>query len=89
MKKNFSKYLIRGVVLLWAGRAWAPPVFGSEYSKSRVGPLHFFRLKGPKMMLAAWTPLPLNDAYAPRILYLYGKYLPLEIVGNVNRFVWM
>ena len=33
-----------------------PPVFGSDYSKSMVGPVHFFRLKGAKMIWAAWAP---------------------------------
>ena len=40
-------FLIRGIVLLWAGRA-GPQVFCPDYSKNRVGPLQFFRKKGLK-----------------------------------------
>ena len=36
-----------------------PPVFGSDYSKSRVGPLHFFNFgsMGPSSFKSKTTPL--------------------------------
>ena len=36
-------FIGRGVVLSWAERARAPTDFSSDDSKSRVGPLQFFR----------------------------------------------
>ena len=54
--------IFRGVVLRWVGGRGGggpdlppPPSFGSYYSKSWFRPLHFFRSKGPKIILSAWA----------------------------------
>ena len=56
MRKKKGGNAGQGRSLIMGREGPAPPVFGSDYSKIRVGPLHFFRLKGTKIVLAGWAP---------------------------------
>ena len=46
-----GQLFVQGRSLTMGREGPGPPVFGSDYSKIRVGPLHFFRIKGPNIIL--------------------------------------
>ena len=58
-----------GVVLLWAGGARAPPIFGSDYSKSRVWAPPIFETKRFQNYFGSLPPPP----------YQKHDYTPAEI----------
>ena len=71
-----------GVVLLWAGGARAPRIFGSDYSKSRVWAPKYLRQKGPKMILEAWAPqCQIHDYTSATLKYLINEYTRLDILA--------
>ena len=45
-----------------------PPIFCSDYSKSRVWDPQYLRQKGTNMILEAWVPQYQKHDYAPEML---------------------
>ena len=53
-------------VVLYGREGRGPPVYGSNYSKSKVGPLNFLKQKEPKIALGACAPPLSKYDYAPK-----------------------